>query len=273
MFQPSLPLITRDSFAKEYDKFGKALVRRVKEYLKDPNAENVHRLRTATRRLQAASTLLPKTIRKRRKTQKTLARIRKLMKVNAAVRDWDIVLSKLSIYKKSPTYDHLIEGLRKSRNSNLEEAKELAISTQKIASLRVRARDLSDSSLQKRYNKVVGKLASKITNELPLVREDSSKVDELHVVRRDCKQLRYVLEMSEFSTPSKRLVALRSWQDLLGGIRDHDVMIEYLRQSGESSVVRLALNKEVENRQSSYLKFVEASRDNPVSRLARPDLD
>ena len=262
-------MITRDSFAKQYDKFAKALVRRVQAYLKDPNAENVHRLRTATRRYQAASRVLPKTIRMRRKTEKTLARIKKLMRVNAAVRDWDIVLSKLSTYKKNPTYEHLMEGLRKRRKSNLEEAKKLAVSIQDSPRFRARARDLSDSLLQRRYDKVVAKLASKITKELPLVREDSSKVNELHVVRRDCKQLRYILEMSEFSTPPKPLVALRSWQDLLGAIRDHDVMIEYLRQSGESPDIRLALNKEVENRRNSYLKFVEISRDNPVSRLAK----
>lgn len=198
-----------------------------------------------------------------------MTRVRKLMKVNATVRDWDIVLSKLSTHKKDTTYDHLIENLRKLRKSNLEEARELALSVQKSAGLRVKSRDFSDSSLQKRYDKVVRKLAAKISNELPLVREDASKIKELHVVRRDCKQLRYVLEMSEFSTPPKPLVGLRSWQDLLGTIRDHDVMIEYLTRLRESPEVRLALNLEVENRKRSYLKFVEASRDSPVSVLAR----
>jgi CHAD domain-containing protein len=262
-------LITRDAFAKQYDKFAKALTRRVKAYLKDPNAENVHRLRTATRRLQAASTLLPKTIRRRRKTEKTMTRVKKLMKLNAAVRDSDIVLSKLASHKKSTTYDRLIENLRKLRKSNLEEAQELALSVQKSAGLRVKSRDLSDSSLQKRYEKIVTILATKISNELPLVREDASKIRELHVVRRDCKQLRYVLEMPEFSTPPKPLVALRSWQDLLGTIRDNDVMIEYLTRLRESPEIRLALNMEVENREKNYLKFVEASRDNPVSVLAK----
>ena len=262
-------MINRDDFAKQYDDFAKALVRRVKAYLKDPNAENVHRLRTATRRFQAAFTLLPKTIRKRRKTEKAMTRIKKLMKVNATVRDWDIVLSKLSTHKKNPTYDHLIENLRKTRKSNLEEARELALAVQKSAGFQVKSRDLSNSSLQKRYDKVVRKLAAKISNEIPLVREDASKIRELHVVRRDCKQLRYILEMSEFTAPPKPLVALRSWQDLLGTIRDHDVMVDYLTGLRESPEIRLARNVEVEDRRRSYLKFVEASRDNPTSVLAR----
>jgi len=168
-------LITRDSFAKEYDKFAKALTRRVKAYLRDPNAENVHRLRTATRRLQSAFALLPKTSRKETRAQKAMARIKKLMKVNASVRDQDIILSKLSMYKQNLTYERLIEDLRKSRKSHLEQARELALSVQKNPVPRVKPSDLSNPGLQRRYNKVVRKLGSKITSELPLVREDPSK--------------------------------------------------------------------------------------------------
>jgi CHAD domain-containing protein len=261
-------LITRDSFAKEYDKFAKALIRRVKAYLRDPNAENVHRLRTSTRRLQAAFALLPKASRKQAKPQKAMARIKKLMKVNASVRDQDIILSKLSTYKQNPTYERLTQDLRKSRKSHLEQAKDLALAAQKNPGLRVKPRDLSEPILQKRYYKVIRKLSSKITAELPIVREDPSKVEELHIVRRDCKQLRYILEMGEFSRPPKPLVALRSWQDLLGAIRDHDVMIAYLRGLKKSPEIQLALNTETEGRGNSYRRFVEVSRENPVSRFA-----
>ena len=261
-------MITRDSFAKEYDKFLKALTRRVKAYLRDPNAENVHRLRTATRRLQAAFALLPKSARKQPKAQKAMARIKKLMKANATVRDQDIILSKLSMYKKNLTYERLTGDLRKSRKSHLKQAEELALSVQKNSELRVKSRDLSEPALKKRYDKVVRKLSSKITSELPLVREDASKVEELHVVRRDCKQLRYVLEMGEFSKPPKPLVTLRSWQDLLGTIRDHDVMITHLRGLKQSPEILSALNTEIESRNNSYRKFVETSRENPTSRFA-----
>jgi len=197
-----------------------------------------------------------------------MARIKKLMKVNASVRDQDIILSKLSMYKQNPTYERLIADLRKSRKSHLEQAKELALSVQKNPGPRVKPRDLSELILQKRYNKVVRRLGSRITSELPLVREDPSKVEQLHVVRRDCKQLRYVLEMSEFSRPPKPLVTLRSWQDLLGTIRDHDVMIQYLQGLRRSAEIQLALNTEIENRNKNYRKFVEVSGENPVSRFA-----
>src|SRR3989442_6469706 len=156
--------MTRDSFAKEYNRFAKALTRRVKAYLRDPNAENVHRLRTATGRLQAAFALLPKTTRKQTRAQKAMARIRKLMKVNASVRDQDIILSKLSLYKQRPIYERLTEGLRKSRKSHLGQAKELALSVQKDPGPRVKTRALSEPILQTRYNKVVIKPGSKITS-------------------------------------------------------------------------------------------------------------
>ena len=261
-------MITRESFAKEYNRFAKALTRRVKAYLRDPNAENVHRLRTATRRLQAAFALLPKATRNQNKAKKAMGRIKKLMKVNASVRDQDIILSKLSAYKQNPAYERLIEDLRKSRKFHLEQAKELAMSVQKNPGPRVKPRDLPDLTLQRRYNKVVRKLSSRITSELPLVREDPSKVEELHMVRRDCKQLRYALEMAEFSRPPKPLVALRSWQDLLGTIRDHDVMIAYLQGLRRSAEILVSLNIEIENRNKNYRKFVEVSRENPVLRIA-----
>jgi CHAD domain-containing protein len=261
-------LITHEPFAKRYNEFAKTLTRRVKAYLRDPNPENVHRLRTATRRLQAAFALLPKTTRNEKKAQKAMTRIKELMKVNASVRDQDIVISKLSRYKRTPTYKRLTEGLRKSRKSHLDQAKDLALFVQKNPGPRLKPRDLSDFALQKRYDKVVRKLGSKITSELPLVREDLSKVEELHVVRRDCKQLRYVLEMSEFARPPKSLVALRTWQDLLGAIRDHDVMIAYLQGLRKSPEILTALNTETENRVKAYQKFIEVSRENPVSRIA-----
>jgi hypothetical protein len=74
--------------------------------------------------------------------------------------------------------------------------------------------------------------------------------------------------MSEFSRPPKPLVTLRLWQDLLGTIRDNDVMIEYLRGLRRSAEIQVAVNTEVENRNESYRKFVEVSRENPVSRFA-----
>jgi len=106
-------------------------------------------------------------------------------------------------------------------------------------------------------------------SRLPIVREDASKVEELHIARRDCKQLRYVLEMSEFSRPPKPLVALRTWQDLLGAIRDDDVMIEYLKGLRKTAEIQEALNSERANRSKSYQKFVEVSRDNPISTLSK----
>jgi len=226
-------------------------------------------LRTATRRLQAAFAVLPKSTRKQKKAAKAMARIKKLMKVNARVRDQDIILSKLAGYQPNQIFERLIEDLRQSRKNNLDEAKDLGMDVQKNPGPRVKPRTFSSPDLQKRYDKVLRRLSSKIANELPLVREDQSKVEELHMVRRDCKQLRYVLEMSEFSKPPEALVALRSWQDILGAIRDHDVMIQYLRKQRRSAEIQTALNIETENRNKNYQKFVEASRENPIPDLAR----
>jgi hypothetical protein len=45
-------------------------------------------------------------------------------------------------------------------------------------------------------------------------------------------------------------------------------MIEYLQGLRRSPEILVALNIEIENRNKNYRKFVEVSRENPVSRFA-----
>ena len=54
---------------------------------------------------------------------------------------------------------------------------------------------ISTGKLIKRYNKLISNFGGRIQLNLPLVMTDADKVNELHEMRKDCKKLRYLLEL------------------------------------------------------------------------------
>ena len=65
------------------------------DYIKDSNENNIHDIRTATRRLDASYMSLPKKIRRKTKIRKFVTTSKQLFKVNSEVRDCDIICEKL----------------------------------------------------------------------------------------------------------------------------------------------------------------------------------
>ena len=54
---------------------------------------------------------------------------------------------------------------------------------------------VTQKELEKRYNKIVSNLISQIETNFPIVITDSTKIEELHDLRKACKKLRYMLEL------------------------------------------------------------------------------
>lgn len=71
---------------------------------------------------------------------------------------------------------------------------------------------------------------------------DGSKVEKLHTLRKDCKKLRYILELKERSTDNKQdngnnhedddlaksIIKLEEMQDSLGEIHDYDALLSLI---------------------------------------------
>jgi CHAD domain-containing protein len=111
---------------------------------------------------------------------------------------------------------------------------------------------------------------------LPIVVNDSEKVTELHELRKDCKKLRYLLELLPDSNSkdqtgemddyvSKLMEKLESVQDILGIIHDYDTIIAYLRRrkgTGTRSTlvnsIIAQLNQERQNKYEEFVKFTKA---------------
>jgi CHAD domain-containing protein len=69
---------------------------RLDDYIKDSNENNIHDIRTATRRLDASYRSLPKKIRRKNKIRKYVTTSKRLFKVNSQVRDCDIICEKMA---------------------------------------------------------------------------------------------------------------------------------------------------------------------------------
>ena len=121
---------------------------------------------------------------------------------------------------------------------------------------------------------MIGKFATRIEHNLPIVVSDNKKTTELHELRKDCKKLRYLLELlpdNNDKNPtnekdgyvSKLMEKLENVQDILGIIHDYDTMIAYLtRRKGTGTRLTLIhsilsnLNRERQNKYEEFVKFV-----------------
>lgn len=254
------------SFPAEYARTRKTLAKRLKVYLKDSNPENVRSLRIAIRRMSLCIELLPKKIRKEEATQALVTSLDEASKANAKVRDLDIVISKISAYKPEVSIDNQTGRVKETRDSKLQAARRQTLALQKIPIPKVWEKDLSTLKLQKRLSKTTNQLILEINGRLPLVLQDFNNVRDLHLLRIDCRRLRYLAELFRSKKTGRFLSRLRSWQSLLGFIHDSDLTIDYLRKLGEAPEIQPILNDLVSQRNQSYEKFSSIAKPiSPVS--------
>jgi CHAD domain-containing protein len=243
------------SFAAKYARTRKILTKRLKAYLKDPNPENVRSLRIAMRRTQLSTELLPKKTRKAKTTRDFLTSLDQASKANAKVRDLDIILSKISTYNPEVSIEERIARIKETRDSQLQAARRQTIALQKEPIPRLREKELSVPKLQKRLNKTTNELIATINGRLPMVLKDSNDTKDLHLLRMDCRRLRYLAEIFRSKKTARLLSRLRSWQSQLGFIHDSDLTIDYLRNLGEAPEMQSILNDLVTQRVQAYEKF------------------
>jgi CHAD domain-containing protein len=243
--------MAKSVFGQKFRQNVKRVGRRLKAYLADPESEkNIHDVRTAIRRLDATFPLLPKKV--RRRYRGGIEKYREFLKASSNARDCDIITDRISTLGDLDTTD-----LQKKKKIELAKSTRLARPLKRLPPMR-----LAGAPDGRRIDKVVRRLAGRIGKTLPVVLSDSSRVEELHRLRKDFRKMRYVLEMvpagdrkgyvKKAFRITGRDIALRELQALLGLIHDSDITIEYLRSRGS----RQLMNREVANRMQLYKKFV-----------------
>ncbi len=248
--------INTDLYLQNMQKTRKAARKKIRAYLNDPSPDSVHDLRTAARRARACLQLLPKIPRLRKRTRRYSAQLKELIRANARIRDIDIMISKISQRSDKSNYNVLIDRLDEMRTKELKPALSFVSLAKNSARGLVKAEDLSDELLQKRFDKVTRKLEDAIRERLPVVLENPAKKRALHRLREDSRRLRYFLDLGGTPAEKEPMPLLRSWQDVLGLIHDSDIMIDWLSRRRQSTEVQDILRSEVAERNLNYERFV-----------------
>jgi CHAD domain-containing protein len=256
-------LITPQSYTQSLSKSEKIVSEKVRAYIREPSEENVHDLRTSIRRLLTTANVLPKKIRGGKEFKKYLESYAKLLRLNAKVRDVDIILAKLPHHGDDPNLSILATQLKEIRESSLKRAKRFALSIKGKKDVIVEARELSSPLTQKRFRKTTKTLTETLKTHLRIVIREPRNLDELQKLREDSRSLRFTLEMDDSPETSKLLPVLEKWQDVLGEIRDSDIFISRVEDGKFSSKLKEVLEKERSGRQENYEKFLEIAKESP----------
>lgn len=233
---------------------------RVSKYLKTPNAKQIHDVRTSIRRLDATYLILPKKNRTGTSLSDYVLKCKEFFKVNSEIRDLDIIYEKLQKYPSNAHRNRVIEALKVSRDATLDRAKTIARSLKSTDTTRIIDKiGVTEKELQKRYNKMISRLISRIESTFPAVLTNQAKLEELHDLRISCKKLRYLLELlpGDKNNVLKTRKTLQKLQDILGTLHDYDFTIEYLSSLGQSSTeIQEIITIEKEERNEKYHEFL-----------------
>jgi CHAD domain-containing protein len=205
-----------------------------------PRAENVHRFRTGTRRLQILlGELSPETNRGQKKLLKLLGRIRKRA---GKVRDLDVQLAALRSLKlpreprrKTQLVNHLIE-LRARQEKKLRKAVDEDTVREIRKRLKRAGKDFSPEASRNPLAAARGMLEAIERGDTPVTEA------LLHQYRILSKRARYAAEFAEQSAEAVQFIAgLKRIQDALGDWHDWLTLTqtasEYLGEVRESSLV------------------------------------
>jgi CHAD domain-containing protein len=259
--------------------------KRLNDYLKDPNENSIHDIRTAIRRLDASIGSLPKRERDKNKIRDYIITAKRLFQINSQIRDYDIINTKLKKYSADTVYTQLTDSLERRRKTKLANAIKIATSLRLLPVPYLTEADMVEKKLQRRYNKVVRRLSERIELNFPVVLTNMNKIVELHEMRKDCKKLRYMLELmpdhnnkethkmitelediqdmlgsihiQNNMETHKMITELEDIQDMLGSIHDNDTMIAYLKRVRHSKEITQILDYEITERNTKYEEFVQ----------------
>jgi len=119
---------------------------------------------------------------------------------------------------------------------------------------------VSDAKVRRRKKKIVEKLNGKIRQEFPLILGDSRRIEELHELRKNCKKLRYTLEILPSEKEKNLIGVLRKWQTMLGDVRDNDITEQFIRENHlERDIEKIMADLQMV-RDSKFRSFVQSAK-------------
>jgi CHAD domain-containing protein len=232
---------------------------RLEEFLSSGDSSSTAALRKAARRLQTTYSVLPKRVRRDKSVGKYVGASRSLAKAVGEVRDVDTIASwstQLREEKDRKSFAYDLDRLRKaSLRLATRAAKELKATKRPVLELA----DLKGYDYERRVKKVERRLSRRVDKEFEKFLS-TQEVDAMHALRKDSKRLRHLLELVSGDAAAQFLQRLRLVQDDLGAIRDHDLVIEYLRSRVRLTNTRSLIREEIAMRHARLEDFVTKNR-------------
>jgi CHAD domain-containing protein len=249
-------------FLEEYERLADRVNRSLRDYLGEPGTSQTQNLRASVRRLDAAIKVLPKRTRKEKAVERCHERCRELLRETSRIRDIDILREKLAARSSDPTVRLMLDNLGEERGEFVDRSVRAAWKLFERHPPKLGKKDLP--RFARRIETVLQELDEEVGRELRASLADEKNVEELHSLRKDCKRLRYTLELLHSTERKSRLISLlRRWQDILGEIRDMDVRIDYLLRAKPTAGVRSILSEERAKRHAKYVEFVRLCKRAP----------
>ena len=252
--------IAPQQLAKAFNRNVATVDTRLQEFLKSGDSPTTAALRKAIGRLRTTYSVLPKRARRDARVKRYVSASRKLSKAVGKVRDIDTIAAwtmQLSD-REGPAVVHLMTSGGSgppTSEAALLKAKEL----RKTKSPSLDLRDFDDFDEGRRADKVEKRLARRVDKEFEEFLS-TQEVDVMHALRKDSKRLRHLLELTERGEAPPLLGRLRSIQDDLGAIRDHDLVIDYLRSRVRLTSTRSLVREEIAKRHARLEDFVTKNR-------------
>ncbi len=275
-------LINLDVFLDNYIHNIHKVDSRLNEYMLDLNEKSIHNIRTSIRRLEAAYCISPKKIRKK-SIKEYIIKSKSLFKINSQIRDFDIILEKLT--REGHLSDQQIksfeDSIKKNKSIKLLFALSVAHDLRQMTVPRLKKYtshynyELLQKKLIKKYNKFVTKYVNNIEKYISIVITNSKKMEELHEMRKSAKKLRYILELNlsqatnhkeienDNLANNKSIVTkiekLKKIQDVLGRIHDYDITIAYLKsfKNGNYDAKNIIIQRN--NMYNQFVKYSNAA--------------
>jgi CHAD domain-containing protein len=244
-------------FLDHYQEVTRRASEALRDYLGDPGEEHARALRSTLRKVDASLRLLPKDARKGGQLRDYEKRCRKVLGLTSPIRDLDLLAARLQPLKRDATVSNLARRAAGRRRKLVKDSMKASWRLFELPVPKLGRGDLS--GIDAKANEVLIEMDGKIARLLQKVIASESKVEELHSLRKRCKRLRYMIEALPASEPRKKAAeVLRSWQDILGAVRDSDVLIDCFKQDVSSTSVRRLLRAERIRRHAQYAKFQRA---------------
>jgi len=251
--------ISPEQLARAFNRNVATVDARLEDFLKSGDSSTTTALRKSIARLTTTCSVLPKEERQEPRVKRYVSVSRKLSRAVGKVRDIDTIAAWTMQLSDGKDQRSFISDLGRLRGSNVRMAMLKAKKLRKAKSPLLDLRGSDERDDGRRMAKVEKRLARRVDKEFEEFLS-TQEVEVMHALRKDSKRLRHLLELTERGEAPPVLGRLRSIQDDLGAIRDHDLVIDYLRSRVRLTSTRSLVREEIAKRHARLEDFVTKNR-------------